>query len=351
MPSPPCQPLTVAGAGDGSDGSAKRETPVHAQQEGRTGLSRDEYLSSLPEVKRNLLEAARRLFAQGGFPSLRLDAIAREANENKAMIRYYFGDKDGLVSALVESLIHDATLTLVQQAEALPLGDRERAHVYLMGAREIADNPEQRASLFEVLPEALRNEKFRVQLADLYRWYREMNERCLGVRPRHAELRQDVRARHAGPGCHRRSGHPGRIGPREGGHRSGVRSLGAHCGAGAQAPQSNRVERANARGVIARTSLTGAASIAAHLISRLATAFSTPVMVRGMLLHVALESVDPEFGLHPDLSIASSGNQVFKEIQASEIPTIVVVAAVTQRRASRPRSCASVPPEARSPGP
>jgi AcrR family transcriptional regulator len=145
-------------------------------------LSREEYLSSLPEVKRNLLEAARRLFAQGGFHALRLDAIAREAQENKAMIRYYFGDKDGLVSALVESLIHDASLALVQQAEALPPGD-ERVHVYLQGAREIAADSEQRASLFEVLPEALREESFRRQLADLYQWYREINERCLGVKP------------------------------------------------------------------------------------------------------------------------------------------------------------------------
>ena len=144
-------------------------------------LSRAEYLSSLPDVKRNLLEAARRLFVQGGFPALKLDAIAGEAGENKAMIRYYFGDKDGLVSAVVESLIHDASIALVVRAEALPPGD-ERVHVYLQGAREIAEDAEQRTSLFDVLPEALREEKFRTQLADLYQWYREINERCLGVK-------------------------------------------------------------------------------------------------------------------------------------------------------------------------
>jgi AcrR family transcriptional regulator len=167
--------------GDRPSGPALRTAPRHEEVD-RPAISRDEYLSSLPEVKRNLLEAARRLFAQGGFHSLRLDAIAREAKENKAMIRYYFGDKDGLVSAVVESLIHDASLKLVQQAEALPLGD-QRVHVYLKGSREIAEDAEQRTSLFDVLPEALREEEFRKQLADLYQWYREINERCLGVKP------------------------------------------------------------------------------------------------------------------------------------------------------------------------
>ena len=182
--------VPVAPAAGSAVGATAREPargpseypPFSPGREGGPALSRDEYLSSLPEVKRNLLEAARRLFAQGGFHSLRLDAIAREAQENKAMIRYYFGDKDGLVSAVVESLIHDASLKLVQQAESLPPGD-ERVHVYLKGAREIAEDAEQRTSLFDVLPEALRGEEFRKQLADLYQWYREISERCLGVKP------------------------------------------------------------------------------------------------------------------------------------------------------------------------
>ena len=44
----------------------------------------------------------------GGFEALKLSAIAREAGESKASIGYHFGNKDGLVTALVDSLAHDA---------------------------------------------------------------------------------------------------------------------------------------------------------------------------------------------------------------------------------------------------
>ena len=43
-----------------------------------------------------LVDAARRLLARGGYDALRLEAIAAESGQNKAMIRYWFGDKAGL---------------------------------------------------------------------------------------------------------------------------------------------------------------------------------------------------------------------------------------------------------------
>jgi AcrR family transcriptional regulator len=143
-------------------------------------IPRDEFLSALPETARNLLEATRRLFIAGGFGALRLEAIAKESGENKAMIRYYFGGKDGLIQALMDSMIHDVSIALARRAERLPIGE-ERIHVYLEGARHIAEDPDQRLSLFDVLPRAMREEKFRSRLADLYKWWREINERCLGV--------------------------------------------------------------------------------------------------------------------------------------------------------------------------
>ena len=158
---------------------ALEEVVAPAPEEGlQPPLSRAEYLSSLPEVKRNLLEAARRLFVQSGFPALKLDAIASEAAENKAMIRYYFGDKAGLVGALVDDLTHDATVALVARCSALP-GDDERVHAHLLGARRMMEDP-QFPSLFDVLPHAFRDEELRTRIADLYDWYRDVNVRCLG---------------------------------------------------------------------------------------------------------------------------------------------------------------------------
>jgi AcrR family transcriptional regulator len=125
-----------------------------------------------------LLEAAKRLLMDRGFDALRLEAIAREAGVNKAMIRYYFGDKAGLVAALVDLLLHDATEALVTSTEALPRGDA-RVHTHVVGTRRLMDAPEFMA-FFDVLPHALRDEALRRRIADLYVWYREMNIRCLG---------------------------------------------------------------------------------------------------------------------------------------------------------------------------
>lgn len=132
----------------------------------------------LPPGALALLEAAKRLLMDRGFDALRLEAIAREAGVNKAMIRYYFGDKAGLVAALVDLLLHDATEALVTSAEALPRGDA-RVHSHVVGTRRMMEAPEFMA-FFDVVPHALRDQELRERIADLYVWYREMNIRCLG---------------------------------------------------------------------------------------------------------------------------------------------------------------------------
>lgn len=51
-----------------------------------------------------ILAAARDAFASGGLAGARMDAIAAAARINKAMLYYYFGDKDGLFRAVLEQL-------------------------------------------------------------------------------------------------------------------------------------------------------------------------------------------------------------------------------------------------------
>lgn len=135
----------------------------------------------LPPGALALLEAAKRLLMDRGFDALRLEAIAHEAGVNKAMIRYYFGDKAGLVAALVDLLLHDSTEALVASAETLPRGDA-RVHSHVVGTRRMMEAPEFMA-FFDVVPHALRDEELRERIADLYVWYREMNIRCLGGDP------------------------------------------------------------------------------------------------------------------------------------------------------------------------
>ena len=79
-------------------------------------------MEALAPTAQRILAAARRLLVRDGFTALTLSAIAVEAEESKASIGYHFGNKDGLVAALVDSLTHDANRALIQECLSLPPG-------------------------------------------------------------------------------------------------------------------------------------------------------------------------------------------------------------------------------------
>ncbi|MFY0636586.1 TetR/AcrR family transcriptional regulator [Maricaulis maris] len=58
-------------------------------------------------TKARLMSAGEDLFSAHGFAGTTLDAIAEKAEANKAMVRYYFGGKDGLYTAIIEAIIDD----------------------------------------------------------------------------------------------------------------------------------------------------------------------------------------------------------------------------------------------------
>src|SRR5674476_1426306 len=60
-----------------------------------------------PNVIRKLLLAAKDIIATDGFDALTLNSVSAASGENKAMISYYFGNKAGLVAAVLDSVIHD----------------------------------------------------------------------------------------------------------------------------------------------------------------------------------------------------------------------------------------------------
>lgn len=153
----------VSPLGDPGDGKRPRPAPYAERAPGAQAL----------------VDAARRLLAQGGYDALRLEAIAAEAGMNKAMVRYWFGDKAGLLAALVDDLTHDATAGLVERAQSLPPG-AERLHIHLKLVRRLMEHPEF-VTLFDVLPHSFRDDKLRPLINDLYKWYREINVRCFGA--------------------------------------------------------------------------------------------------------------------------------------------------------------------------
>lgn len=57
---------------------------------------------SVRDARTAILDAAERAFAELGFGGASLRAIAREAGVNQALIHYYFDNKDGLFSAVID---------------------------------------------------------------------------------------------------------------------------------------------------------------------------------------------------------------------------------------------------------
>lgn len=172
--------MPAASKGNKPNGNVKATRRTKKPIPTESVIPRGTGISSLPPTAQKFLRAARRLLREGGFDALRLEAIANEAGENRALIRYYFGGKDGLVAALVDTLTHDATLELVARCEELPQGD-ERVHVYLEQVRHLVEDSDSFLTFYDVLPHGIRDPELRVRIADLYTWYRESNKRCLGL--------------------------------------------------------------------------------------------------------------------------------------------------------------------------
>ncbi|OOC54298.1 MULTISPECIES: TetR/AcrR family transcriptional regulator [Nocardiopsis] len=79
-----------------------------------------------------VLEAAGRLFAEGGVAALTVDAVAREAGVGKGTVFRRFGDKSGLVSALLDQRERELQEAVVFGAPPLGPGapPRERARAF-----------------------------------------------------------------------------------------------------------------------------------------------------------------------------------------------------------------------------
>lgn len=138
-------------------------------------------MASLPPTARRILAAAQRLLASGGFEALKLSAIAREAGESKASIGYHFGNKAGLVTALVDALTHEANRGLMAETAVATAGEA-RVRALIDGETRIIGDAEWFQSFSDVLPHALRDPDLRERVAALYEGYRETVLRCLDAK-------------------------------------------------------------------------------------------------------------------------------------------------------------------------
>jgi AcrR family transcriptional regulator len=136
-------------------------------------------LSALPETARKLLLAAKGIIASDGFDALTLNAVSAASGENKAMISYYFGNKAGLVAAVLDSVIHDEYIA--SQDRMKDVDPERRTQRLVEEMRRMDAATEEFRVFFELLPHVLRDETLRRRIAVLYRWYWSVKLEWLGI--------------------------------------------------------------------------------------------------------------------------------------------------------------------------
>jgi len=123
--------------------------------------------------------AAKDIIEMDGFNALTLNAVAAASGENKAMISYYFGNKAGLISAVVDSVVHEEYVTSKDRMKNVDAEHRLQRIIAEMRTMDAATR--EFRVFFELLPRVLRDEALRQRIALLYDWYWSVKLEWLGV--------------------------------------------------------------------------------------------------------------------------------------------------------------------------
>jgi len=161
----------AAGRPKKPDGEAGARAGRERELAGIRGFAPGAPLAELPATARRILEAARRILERDGFGGLTYEAIAAESREYKDSVRYHFGGKAGLVAAVVDSSVHDASLAIFAEARGLD-DPRQRVAAVIGASRELPADDDAWL-MWELLPHVTRHSDLRARVADLYEWYRE----------------------------------------------------------------------------------------------------------------------------------------------------------------------------------
>ena len=157
----------------GAQGSRSPSDPGPASPHGEAPPVADPFADRSPTAQR-LLAAARRLLARDGFRGLTFEAVTTEAGENRAAIRYHFGNKDGFITALVDSIDHDDSARLIGELAAADQHE-DRVGLLLGIQREGCKEADEAQLFFDLLPHVLRDPALRARLGRLYDWYRDVD--------------------------------------------------------------------------------------------------------------------------------------------------------------------------------
>ena len=114
-------------------------------------------LGELAPVARKLVRGGLRVLRKRGFAALTLEAVGREAGEPPSSITYYFGDKRGLIAALVAAQFHTQRKLLLRMFGRA--GEAPECRVRAVcSAREMLTDMTSFRVFFDLLPVLTRDE-------------------------------------------------------------------------------------------------------------------------------------------------------------------------------------------------
>jgi AcrR family transcriptional regulator len=136
-------------------------------------------VASLPPTAQRVLAGAMRVVVTKGFAKLTLSSISAASGENVAAVKYYFGNKAGLVSVLVDAVAYAELLLLTRPPRKTSAGSglgrlAEETLILSVPGKPLK-------ILFELLPHALRDKKLRAQLRGYYETFYELHLEQLGA--------------------------------------------------------------------------------------------------------------------------------------------------------------------------
>lgn len=145
----------------------------------------DDSLDTLSLTAQSIIAAARRLLERQGYRGISYEKVATEAEVDKGTIRYNFGNKANLLTAVVDSIIHDECLALARARAGRARQDTVRHTV--AGIHRLILAGDAQRGWFDILPHALRNAELNRRICGLYEWWYRLNLESLGIPPERYE--------------------------------------------------------------------------------------------------------------------------------------------------------------------
>ena len=139
----------------------------------------DKDVTTSPTALR-ILDAAKKILSERGYSKLTLQAIEEESGEYRALVAYYFGSKQGLVDAIIDSLMDTEDKALREHLAGIEKPE-ERVRTLIDEQRQISADWRGFCAFYELLPHIMRDDRSREDLAANYAKSRELDRQTLAA--------------------------------------------------------------------------------------------------------------------------------------------------------------------------